>query len=267
VCSSSDSAGHVRLIIAVTLSAIIVDDEAPARKRLRDLLNDEDDVEIVAECQDGPSAVEAILRHDPDVLFLDVQMPEMDGFEVLSAVGSDRAPTVVFVTAYDRHAVEAFEARALDYLLKPFTRNRFRETLAGVRATSRPDRGGQGMGGWIEELLDAVRDEVRRIPVRSGSRIRFVDVGEVDWIEGAGNYVILHVAGRQHRVRGSLKGFAAKLDTRRFVRIHHSHIVNLDRLKELQPWSHGEFVVILQDGTQLTSSRTYSDALREILEL
>lgn len=251
----------------MTLSAIIVDDEAPARKRLRDLLRDEDDVEIVAECPDGPSAVDAILRHDPDVLFLDVQMPEMDGFEVLRAVGSDQAPAVVFVTAFDRHAVEAFEAGALDYLLKPFTRSRFRETLRRVRSTSRSVPGSESLGDKIEELLGAVRPEVLRIPVRTGSRIRFVAVDDVDWIEGAGNYVILHVAGRQHRVRGSLKGFAAKLDARRFVRIHHSYIVNLDRVKELQPWSHGEFVVILQDGAQLTSSRTYSDALREVLEL
>lgn len=251
----------------MTFSAIIVDDEAPARKRLRDLLNDEDDIDIVAECPDGPSAVDAILHHDPDVLFLDVQMPEMDGFEVLRAVGSDQAPTVVFVTAYDRHAVEAFEARALDYLLKPFTRSRFRETLERVRVTSRSARDRTLLSGRIEELLDAVRDEVRRIPVRTGSRIRFVDVGDVDWIEAAGNYVVLHVAGRHHRVRGSLKAFAARLDARRFVRIHHSYIVNLDRLQELQPWSHGEFVVILRDGTQLTSSRTYSDALRKVLEL
>ncbi|GMR12793.1 MAG: LytTR family DNA-binding domain-containing protein [Gemmatimonadota bacterium] len=251
----------------MTFSAIIVDDEAPARKRLRDLLKDEDDVEIVAECPDGPSAVDAILHYEPDVLFLDVQMPEMGGFEVLRAVGPDQAPTVVFVTAYERHAVEAFEARALDYLLKPFTRSRFRETLARVRARSSSARDGTGLRGRIEELLDTVRDGVRRIPVRTGSRIRFVEVSDVDWIEGAGNYVILHVGGRQHRVRGSLKGFAGKLDARRFIRIHHSYIVNLDRLRELQPWSHGEFVVILQDGTHLTSSRTYSDALREVLEL
>lgn len=251
----------------MTLSAIIVDDEAPARKRLRDLLRDEGDVEVVAECQDGPSAVEAILRHGPDVLFLDVQMPEMDGFEVLRAVGSDQVPAVVFVTAYDRHAVEAFEARALDYLLKPFTRRRFRETLQRVRSTSKSAPDAKGLDERIEELLGAVRPEVQRIPVRTGSRIRFVDMNDVDWIGGAGNYVILHVAGSEHRVRGSLKGFAAKLDARRFVRIHHSYIVNLDRVRELQPWSHGEFVVILQDGTQLTSSRTYSDALREALEL
>ena len=251
----------------MTLSAIIVDDEAPARKRLRDLLRDEGDVEVVAECQDGPSAVEAILRHGADVLFLDVQMPEMDGFEVLKAVSSDQVPAVVFVTAYDRHAVEAFEARALDYLLKPFTRRRFRETLKRVRSTSKSLPGAKGLDERIEELLGAVRPGVLRIAVRTGSRIRFVDVNDVEWIEGAGNYVILHVAGGEHRVRGSLKGFATKLDARRFVRIHNSYIVNLDRVRELQPWSHGEFVVILQDGAQLTSSRTYSDALREVLEL
>ena len=251
----------------MTLSAVIVDDEAPARKRLRDLLCDEQDVEIVAECPDGPTAVDEILRHEPDVVFLDVQMPEMDGFEVLKTVGTERAPAVVFVTAYDRHAVEAFEARALDYLLKPFTRDRFRETLQRVRERTKSASEAEDLSGRVEELLGAVRPAVRRIPVRTGSRIRFIDVDEVGWIEGAGNYVLLHAGGEEHRVRGSLKGFAAKLDSGRFVRIHHSYIVNLDRVRELQPWSHGEFVVILHDGTQLTSSRTYSDTLREVLEL
>jgi len=223
----------------VTLSAIIVDDEAPARKRLRDLLRDEGDVELVAECQDGPSAVEAILRHGPDVLFLDVQMPEMDGFEVLRAVGSDQVPAVVFVTAYDRHAVEAFEARALDYLLKPFTRRRFRETLQRVRSTSKSAPDAKGLDERIEELLGAVRPEVQRIPVRTGSRIRFVDMNDVDWIGGAGNYVILHVAGSEHRVRGSLKGFTAKLDAPPF-RSHpplvHRQPQPRTRATALEPW-------------------------------
>jgi two-component system LytT family response regulator len=250
----------------MSITAVIVDDEAPARKRLRDLLAKESDMDVVCECPDGPSAVDAILEHEPDVLFLDVQMPEMDGFEVLRLVGLDRVPVVVFVTAYDRHAVEAFEARALDYLLKPFTGNRFGETLDRVRSSLSAGHDRDGLRSELEDLVASGSAKIHRIPVRSGSRIHFVPVEDIDWIEGAGNYVLLHTSGQQHRIRNTLKGLAEKLGPQRFVRIHQSHVVNLDRVKELQPWSHGEFVVVMRDGTELTSSRTYSGALREMLD-
>lgn len=251
----------------MTLSALIVDDEAPARKRLRDLLGREPDVELVGECSDGPAAVAAILELGPDVVFLDVQMPEMSGFDVLRSVGLDAVNAVVFVTAYDQHAVEAFEARAVDYLLKPFTRERFRETLERVRSTTSSARAANSLLARIEELVGERSGPLERIPVRSGTRIRFVKVSDVAWIEADGNYVVLHTPDGPHRVRGTMKGYAARLADQSFVRIHQSHIVNLDRVKELQPWSHGEFVVIMPDGAQLISSRTYSGALRRRLEI
>ena len=251
----------------MSISVLIVDDEAPARKRLRDLLAKEADMVVVAECPDGPSAVDSIHEHEPDVLFLDVQMPEMDGFEVLRLAGLDQVPVVVFVTAYDRHAVEAFEARALDYLLKPFTGKRFGETLARVRDNLGTSHDRERLKRHLDDLIASGSATISRIPVRSGSRIRFVSVADIDWIEGAGNYVLLHASGRQHRIRSTLKGMADKLGPQRFVRIHQSFVVNLDRVKELQPWSHGEFVVVMRDGAELTSSRTYSGALREMLEL
>ena len=245
------------------LTALIVDDEAPARKRLRDLIAAEPDIDLVGECEDGPSAVDAILALEPDVLFLDVQMPEMDGFEVLEAVGVGVVPSVVFVTAYDQHALAAFEARAIDYLLKPFTRERFSETLRRVRPS--PTRHDADLSARLERLLGERSDRLERIPVRSAAGVRFLAVDSIDWIEGDGNYVRLHAGPAEHRVRGTLKSFAERLSGRGFVRIHQSYVVNLDRVRELQPWSHGEFVVVLANGKKLVSSRTYSGALKRLL--
>jgi len=245
------------------LTALIVDDEAPARKRLRDLIAAEPDIDLVGECEDGPSAVDAILALEPDILFLDVQMPEMDGFEVLEAVGVGVVPSVVFVTAYDQHALAAFEARAIDYLLKPFTRERFSETLRRVRPG--PTRHDAHLSARLERLLGERSDRLERIPVRSAAGVRFLAVDSIDWIEGDGNYVRLHAGPAEHRVRGTLKSFAERLSGRGFVRIHQSYVVNLDRVRELQPWSHGEFVVVLANGKKLVSSRTYSGALKRLL--
>lgn len=246
----------------MTLTALVVDDEAPARKRLRDLIAEEPGIRLLAECEDGPSAVDAIVELGPDVVFLDVQMPEMDGFQVLEAVGADRIRALVFVTAYDEYALAAFEARALDYLLKPFTRERFRETLSRLESDRSAD-----VTERLERLI-AERDErLERIPVRDGSRIRFVAAKDIDWIEGDGNYVRLHGGNEEHRVRGTLRAFAARLSHQGFARIHQSYVVNLDRVRELQPWSHGEFVVVLESGKKLVSSRTYSGALRRLLDV
>jgi two-component system LytT family response regulator len=247
------------------LTALIVDDEAPARKRLRDLIAAEPDIDLVGECEDGPSAVDAILALEPDVLFLDVQMPEMDGFEVLEAVGVGVVPSVVFVTAYDQHALAAFEARAIDYLLKPFTRERFSETLRRVRPS--PTRHDADLSARLERLLGERSDRLERIPVRSAAGVRLLAVDSIDWIEGDGNYVRLHAGPAEHRVRGTLKSFAERLSGRGFVRIHQSYVVNLDRVRELQPWSHGEFVVVLANGKKLVSSRTYSGALKRLLDV
>ncbi len=247
----------------MTIKALIVDDEAPARKRLRDLLARAPDVDVVQECRDGPSVVAAILKHNPDLLFLDVQMPEMSGLEVLERVGVDRVPAVVFVTAYDQHAVDA---KALDYLLKPFTEARFLESLQRVRKSLRTSTGREDLRAQLASLLESDPIGPDRIPVRRGNRIRFVEVDGIDRIEGAGNYVRIHVGREDHLVRGTLKGFAQKLRARGFLRIHHSHVVNWDKVEEVEPWGHGEYLVRLKDGTTLVSSRTYTAELRGVLD-
>lgn len=243
----------------MTLRALVVDDEAPARRRLRDLIADEPEIELVGECEDGSAAVEAILGLEPDVVFLDVQMPEMDGFEVLDTVGVDAVPSVVFVTAWDRHALAAFEARAVDYLLKPFTRERFRETLS--RLTPERDARLEALG----RLLTDRRTRPGRLAVKEDDRIHFVEIREIEWIEGDGNYVRLHTPAGEHRVRGTLKGLVTRLGPRGFVRIHHSYLVNVGRVEELRPWSHGELVVVLRSGKTLVSSRTYTPVLKRVL--
>ena len=246
----------------MTLRALVVDDEAPARKRLRDLISAEPGIELVGECEDGPAAVEAIESRSADVLFLDVQMPEMDGFDVLAEVGVDAVPFVVFVTAYDQHALAAFEARAIDYLLKPFTRDRFRETLERIRRAGREEG---ALASRLQNLLTERASGSERIPVKEGDRYRFLHPSEIDWIEADGNYVRLHSGRRERRVRGTLKGFTSRLGPHRFARIHQSYAVNLDRVREVRPWSHGELVVVLDTGKELVSSRTYSDELRRVL--
>jgi len=251
----------------VTIRALVVDDEPLARERIRTLLEDEPDIELVGECRDGAEAVRAIDEESPDLVFLDVQMPEVDGFEVLEVVGPGRAPVVVFVTAYDEYAIRAFDVHALDYLLKPFDRERFQEAIARARALVRGqvdvDR------EKLAALLDEVREERRyleRIVVKTAGRVVFLAVDEIDWIGGAGNYVELHAGGRKHLVRDTLKAMESKLDPDTFVRVHRSHIVNMDRVKAMEPWFHGEYVLILEDGTELQSSRTYSDRLRKMLD-
>ncbi|MBT8403516.1 MAG: LytTR family DNA-binding domain-containing protein [Gemmatimonadetes bacterium] len=247
-----------------TLSVLIVDDEAPARQRLRDLLRAVPGIDLLGECDDGPSAVDAIVERSPDVVFLDVQMPEMSGFDVLHALEPERMPMIVFVTAYDRHAVAAFEAGALDYLLKPFTEDRFRASVERVR--ERLEREGPG----------AERERVRRwlagggapsgrIVVRSGSRIRFVEVAAVLRIEAEGNYVRLHTAEGDHLVRGSLRSFASRLSPAGFVRVHNSHVVNWARVQELERWGHGEYRITLEGGDAVVSSRTYASDIQQLL--
>jgi two-component system LytT family response regulator len=249
-----------------TLRALIVDDEAPARRRLRSLLTRQAGVTIVAECPDGPSAVQAIRELEPDLMFLDIQMPEMNGFDVLRAVGADAVPAVIFVTAYDQYALQAFEAHALDYLLKPFANARFHEALERVRRILGNDDD-RALRQRLVAFLESTRANTRtRIPIRTAERVTFVRPDEIDWIEGAGNYVRIHAGNEEHLVRDTLKGIADRLDPSTFLRIHQSYIVNVDRVKELRPWTHGEYIVILRDGTRLTSSRSYSEALRRFVE-
>ena len=255
------------------IRALIVDDEPVARRGVRLSLRGEDDIEIVGECGDGRAAVAAIREHRPDLVFLDVQMPLLDGFGVVEAVGPENLPAVVFVTAYDEHAVRAFEAGALDYLLKPFERERFRKTLARARRRIHaPDR--DDLGRRLAALLGELRPDrvgerakhLERIAVREAGRIIFLGADEIDWIEAQGNYVRLHAGRDSHLLRETMDGIEAKLDPAKFVRIRRSAIVRVERIRELQTLFNGEYAVRLQDGTRLTSSRRYRKNLDALLK-
>jgi two-component system LytT family response regulator len=243
--------------------ALVVDDEPPARLRLRELLERKPGVEIAGECASGPEAVAAIGRLQPDLLFLDVQMPAMDGFQVLREIGSAGAPITIFVTAYDRYALDAFEANALDYLLKPFSDERFEHALS--RALSYLDvQRRDELACRVLRMLEQGRTS-SRIAVKAGGRIRILRSEEIDWVEAAGVYVELHAAGKKYLHRISLSEIEEQLSPARFVRIHRSTLVNLDRVRELAPRTHGEFCVILTDGTELRLSRGYRTRLEEQL--
>lgn len=252
----------------MTLDVLVVDDEEPARRRLRDLLAKEDGVRLIGECPDGPSAIDAIEEQKPDLVFLDVQMPEMDGFELLAALDPATLPAIVFVTAYDRHALAAFDAGALDYLLKPFTVDRFRETLGRVRERVRdaPEVLLERLESFLARERGALRSGPERLAVPGESGVRFLDLADIGWIESDRNYVVVHAGGEAHRMRHTLKALIARLRPEGFLRIHQSYVVNASRIRELRPWSHGELVVVLDDGTSLVSSRTYTPELRELME-
>jgi two-component system LytT family response regulator len=250
-----------------TLKTLIVDDEPLARERVATLLQNEEAIEILGECRDGLEAIAAIQQLHPDLVFLDVQMPGADGFQVIQAIGAEKMPMVIFVTAYDQHALKAFEVRALDYLLKPFDRDRFREALG--RARHHVDQ--QETGDLGRRLLALVKDlrpaapKTDRLVVKAGGRLFFLRTDEIDWIEAAGNYARLHVGGEAHLIRETMQSLESRLDAERFFRIHRSRIVNMERIQELQPWFNGEYVVILRNGTRLTLSRGYREKLQERL--
>ena len=251
-----------------TIRALIADDEPLARERMRSLLGAEQDIEIVGEARDGVEAVEAILSQSPDLVFLDVHMPKLDGFEVIQTVGADRMPAVVFVTAYDQHALRAFEVQALDYLLKPFDSERFQGALRRVRRQiDRAETGdiGQRLLALVRDLRPASQSRTDRLVVKSGGRLFFLRADEIDWIEAAGNYVRLHVGAEGHLLRETMNSIESRLNPEIFFRIHRSHIVNIERIKELQPWFNGEYVVILRNGARLTLSRGYREKLQERL--
>jgi two-component system, LytTR family, response regulator len=248
------------------IRALIVDDEPIARRRIRRLLGGEPDVTIVGECGDGRAAIDAIRAERPDLVFLDVQMPEGDGFSVISAVG-EAMPAVVFVTAYDQYALGAFEVHALDYLLKPFNRKRFAQTLARARehlSRIAERRADDRLLGLLRDLR-APKRYLARFVARTEGRVRLVDADRVDWIEAADNYVVLHVGAASYAVRDTMNRLAEELDPGKFVRIHRSSIVRIDRVSELQPAFHGDFVVVLHDGTRLSLSRAYRSGVEAVL--
>ena len=243
------------------LRVLVVDDEAPARRRIRRLLAADEGVTVVGECADGASAIAMIDALRPDLVFLDVQMPERDGFEVVKAIPRTKLPAILFVTAYDQYALRAFDVHAVDYLLKPFTGERFRTALA--RARERICRRAADAGlATLAATLRSRPDYLTRLPIRAAGRTVFVEMGAVDWLEAADNYVRLHVKQREYLARETLGSLEARLDPERFVRIHRSVIVQIDRIAETRPTSHGDAEAVLQDGTRLTVSRTWRDALR-----
>jgi two-component system LytT family response regulator len=253
----------------MTVRVVVADDEPIGRQRLIRLLQAEPETDVVAACADGEAAVEAIREHVPDVVLLDIQMPQLDGFEVVAALGEAQQPAVIFVTAHDQYALRAFEVHAFDYLLKPVDPDRLR--LAMDRVISSPPQAPQGSTSrriltLLEELNARERGRGRdRLVVRTPEKAFFLRADTIDWIEAAGKFVHLHVGRAIHALRESMAELEQELDPARFVRISRSAIVNLDRIQEIQPWFQGDYVLILTDGTRLTSTRGYRDNMRKLL--
>lgn len=240
------------------LRVLVVDDEGPARRRILRLLRQEADIQVVAEADGAETAIEAIEKHKPDVVFLDVQMPGADGFSVLQAIPAENMPRMIFVTAHDRFALKAFEVHAFDYLLKPFSEQRLREALERVRKEEA--KSSDGFASQLQKLIEQLRRERaigERILVQENGRARFVTAREISWVEADGNYVQLHCAGKTYTLRGTLDSMKEMLDPQEFVRINRSSMVKLDAIREMQPWFHGEYKVVLQDATELRWSRRY----------
>ena len=250
-----------------SIRVLVVDDEAPARQRLIDLLRKDPQIGCVLEAADGKAAVQIIGREEFDLVFLDVQMPELDGLQVIEAVGATQMPLTVFVTAYDQHAIRAFEANALDYLLKPFSDERWEAALARAKARHNElslREFGRSIARALATPLQAGR-YLDRLVVKGSGTTRFIRVSDIDWIEAAGVYVNLHIAGKELLYRSALNELAGRLDPMRFIRVHRSSIVNIDSIVELQPISHGEFQIVLKDGHCSRVSRTYRAQLERRL--
>ena len=254
---------------APEVRVMLVDDEPLGRERLRSLLSRETGVSLVGEASDGESAVGAIRNHRPDLVFLDVQMPGLTGFGVLERLGADVPPAVVFVTAHDRFALEAFEVHAVDYLLKPFDRERFQKALQRAvdrLRSARPDELSARLTAMIAQLQPppAPPRTPERIPVKTGNKVSFVALTDIDWVGSADNYVELHVGGHSHLLRETMGSMETRLPADKFVRLSRTSIVNTDRVKELQPLFHGEYSVTLKNGTKLTLSRSHRDQLARL---
>ena len=258
---------------------LVIDDEPLVREGLRTLAAHDPDLKVVAECKNGREAVDAIRRERPDLVFLDIQMPGLDGFEVVAALEEER-PYVVFVTAFDEYAVRAFEVNAVDYLLKPFSDRRFRDAVLRFKTRLREDRVST-LNSRLSTLLShlAAPHEspappappratyLDRIPVKHGDVVKFVPVDEIEWIEAAGNYVLLHVGDQRHMLLEAMQELEAKLDPARFLRIHRSRIVNLQAITALSPQPYGEYELILRSGARISSSRSRSKQLAAALQL
>jgi len=268
------------------IRALVVDDESLAREALLVMLNGDPEIEVIAECRNGKEAVTVIRGQSPDVVFLDIQMPEMDGFQVVEEVGVREMPVTIFVTAYDKHALRAFEAHALDYLLKPFDHDRFNTALRRAKSFVRQQKLGELSESLFAVLQDlksktgespsgtgnrrperaAHQEPLDRVGIKSGGRIYFLKTEEIDWVEGAGDYLTLHSGSRTHLIRETMGNFHAKLDPQKFLRIHRSTIVNIERIKDIRPLYKGEYVITLTSGISLKTSRGYRRELQQLLD-
>lgn len=248
------------------IRSVIIDDEELARERIRALLADHADVEVAGEYANGADALRDLADLAPDLLFLDVQMPGMDGFSLLQSLHEEQRPAVIFVTAYDEHAIRAFEVDALDFLLKPFTRERFERALERVRARS-AEGGDVAYRMRLSRALKRMRNANRfdRLPIKTENGTSFIRINEIDWAEAEGNYMRVHASGGSVRFRETVEMFCERLPMDQFIRIHRSIVVNLDRIVRVEPWTHGEYVVVLGNGTKLKSGRTYSESVRALL--
>jgi len=252
----------------VKIRTLIVDDEPLARDRVRRFLRDEKEIELIGECGNGTDAVKTIKSEKPDLVFLDIQMPEKTGFEVIKSLGNAALPTVIFVTAYDQYALQAFEVHALDYLLKPFNKDRFQVAVTRAREHIESRRRGD-LDERLVSLIEGLGTEkkyLERLVVKTVGRVFFLKTEEIDYIEAAGNYLKLHVGRESHMIRETMNGIEVKLDPSQFMRIHRSTVVNVDRIKELHPMFSGDYSVILRDGTELALSRNYRERFLDIFE-
>ena len=250
------------------LRTIIADDERLARKKLRILLSSEPGIEIVAECTDGKQTLTALRSHKPDLLLLDVQMPDIDGFGVLRAIPPDEMPVVIFTTAYDQYAVKAFETHALDYLLKPFDRDRLHSAINRARVEFLRSRDRETTSRILDFLTQNKPEPQvdRRLAFKSGGRVVFLDLDEIDWLSAAANYVTLRVGAESYLLREGIGHISERLDPKKFVRIHRSTIVNVKKIKQVEPVNSGEFIVVLKDGKELSCSRGYRAGLQQLID-
>jgi two-component system LytT family response regulator len=253
----------------MSITTLVVDDEPIARRAIVRWLQHDPEIELLEECGDGLSAVQAIRRHSPDLIFLDVQMPALTGVDVVSTIGAARMPAIVFVTAYEQYAVRAFEANAVDYLVKPFSRERFAEALSRVkRRLSVPDAQTGLTPARLLQALEALRQRdnyLERIPIRTAERIIFVAVDDIVWIKANGNAVQLHVAEHVYTLRETMAALAERLDPRRFARIHRSAIINILRVQAIHPWFNGYHVVTMDTGQKLRMSRYQHEAFLRLV--
>jgi two-component system LytT family response regulator len=258
------------------IKTLIVDDEPLARQNLHVLLKDDPEIEIVGECGSGHEALRVIQAEPPDLLFLDIQMPEMDGFDVLKRIDHERLPAIIFVTAFDQYALQAFEVHALDYLLKPFNDARFEKALRQAKSQLEQreiNNLSRKLFALLEDRQDASQANksgqptfLTRLMIKSASRVFFLKVDEIDWIEADDYYVKLHTGHKSHLLRETMNELEAKLDAEKFLRIHRSTIVNIDRIKELSPLFNGDYAVVLQDGTELKLSRSRREHAQAVLQ-